>query len=293
MLSILIVTYNCRVDAQKCLASIFEHSPGVSFEILVIDNGSTDGTVQMISSEYPSVNLTCWEKNLGLAPALKSLVENAHGDWLLFLDSDTIILPGSFDGLLKFSEENHRLGAVAPRIRDISGHIQMTARTFPQPVNALFGRQTIASRIWPNNPITQRFLQKNDQETNKPFRCDWVAFAAVLVRREALVAAGSIDDNFFVYWVDADFFRRLIDAGWQVWCYPLCEILHVEQNKPNRVRSPIAIKDFNNGALRYFYKHHGWGGLNPILWFAAVALWARSGLQLFINYFRRLRAPSA
>lgn len=293
MLSILIVTYNCREDVERCLASISENPPTMQYEILLLDNGSKDGTVEAVESQYPSVRVMDWAENRGLAPALKHLVEQSTGDWLFFLDSDTVIQPTSFDPILKFFGENKRIGAVAPRLRDLTGEIQMTARNFPQPVNALFGRQTLISRLWPGNPVTQRFLKVSDQDRNSPFTCDWVAFAAVLVRRQAVLDAGSIDDDYFVYWVDADFFKRLGRAGWQVWCCPHAEILHAEQNKPNRIRSPLAIKDFNKGALRYFYKHHGWGGLNPLLWFAAVALWIRTQLQLTINAYRKLKADRA
>ena len=127
------------------------------------------------------------------------------------------------------------------------------------------------------------------QLENRPFRCDWVAFAAALVRRRALITAGSIDSGFFVYWVDADFFRRIVDAGWQVWCYPAVEFIHMENNRNGNVRSPRAIRDFHFGVFRYFYKHNGWNGLNPILWIAAAGLFARAGLHLLINAWHRER----
>jgi len=283
LLSILIVTFNRRADVERCIESILVDLRGIEAEILVLDNGSTDGTPEMIASRYPLVRMTRWSANRGLAPALRHIVDESKGDWLLFLDSDTVLKCGCIAKLIEFAESRPRLGAVAPRPLDIDGRIQMTARAFPGPANALFGRQTLLSRIWPGNPLTRRFLKSTEQEANAPFACDWVAFAAVLVRRRALVEAGSIDPRFFVYWVDADFFKRLKGAHWEVWCCPAAEIIHAEQNRPNRVRSPIAIKDFHRGALRYFYKHHGWHGLNPLLWIAAAGLWLRARLQLAIN----------
>ncbi len=282
------VNFNHKDDVSRCLKSLYEYLPEGKSEVLVVDNRSTDGAPELIAEEYPAVRLTRWDENRGLAPGLHYLIGESKGEWLFILDSDTIIQPGCIDAIMEFAQSKPCLGAVAPRIRDVTGDIQMTARRFPSPLNALFGRQTLLSRLWPENPITRRFLKAPEQDSNTPFPCDWTAFAAVLVRRSALFEAGGIDPNFFVYWVDADFFRRVRNAGWEVWCFPSAEILHVEQNQPKRVRSPLGIRDFHRGALRYFYKHHGWGGLNPLLWIAAVGLWGRTRIHLAINR-RRMR----
>lgn len=288
--SILMVTYNRKEDVQNCLESVLRHRPGDLEEILVLDNASSDGTPEWIASSCPAVQLTRWPENRGLAPALRHLVDRSRGDWLLFLDSDTIVPPGALDALLDFARANPRLGAVAPRLRDVTGAIQLTARAFPAALNGVFGRQTLLSRVWPGNPITRRYLRSEDQASDRPFACDWVAFAAVLVRRAALLEAGSVDPGYFVYWVDADFFWRLRKAGWEVWCYPSAEIVHVEHNRTERVRSSRSILDFHRGALRYFYRAHGWGGLNPLLPLAAAGLAARAGLHLLLNRWRRSRS---
>lgn len=279
------VTYNRREDVACCLDSVIATCTNPDDEILVIDNGSTDGTAEMLAN-YPKIQLNCWPANQGLSLALVELIKRSCGNWLLFLDSDTILPEGGIESLLKFAQQNDTLGAVAPRVIDMNGDIQFTARDFPGAINGLFGRQTVLSRLWPNNPVTQKFLKVSDQGNDQPFRCDWVAFAAALVRRKALHDAGSIDEGYFVYWVDADFFRRVCKAGWEVWCYPEVEIIHMEHNRTRQIRHPRAIRDFHYGAFRYFYKHHGWKGFNPLLWFAAAALLLRTGLQLAINRYR-------
>ena len=293
VISVIIVNFNHKDDVSRCLKSLYEHLPEAKSEVLLVDNRSTDGAPELIAEEYPAVRLTRWNENRGLGPALHYLIAESKGEWLFILDSDTIIKAGCIDAILKFATANPKLGAVAPRLRDVTGAIQLTARRFPSPLNALFGRQTLLSKMWPGNSITRRFLKSEEQDGNQPFSCDWTAFAAVLVRRTALMEVGSVDPKFFCYWVDADFFRRLRKGGWEVWCYPAAEILHVEQNQPQRVRSPLGIRDFHRGALRYFYKHHGWGGLNPLLWVAAVSLWVRTQMQLLINWRRMRRERQA
>ena len=288
LISVIMVNYNHKEDVDRCLESLLRSLPEGQCEILVVDNCSTDGAPDLIAGKYPSVRLTRWQENRGLAPGLHYLIEQSKGEWLFILDSDTIVGAGAIDAIMKFASADPRIGAVAPRVRDVSGAIQMTARVFPNPINAVFGRQTLLSQLWPGNTITRRFLKAAHQESNEPFPCDWTAFAAVLVRRAALVEAGGIDPNFFVYWVDADFFRRVRNLRWEVWCYPGAEIVHVEQNQPKRIRNPNGIRDFHRGALRYFYKHHGWGGLNPLLWVAAIGLWIRTQVHLLINW-RRMR----
>ena len=284
-LSLLMVTYNRRLDVTRCLASLFDAWPRCLLEFLALDNGSTDGTWELLAS-HNEIRLTRWPQNRGLAPALKELAGQARGEWLLFLDSDTVVPAGGIDALLDFACTGDEIGAVAPRMRDLSGDIQMTARDFPGPLNALFGRQTFLSRLWPNNPVTKKFLKAEAQSANQPFRCDWVAFAAALVRRNALEAVGSIDPSFFVYWVDTDFFRRLAHRGWQVWCFPAIEVIHLEHNRTRQFRSPRAIMDFHQGAFQYFYRHHGWRGVNPLLWLAGVGLFLRAILHLAINQWR-------
>ena len=282
------VTYNRIQDVERCVDSIFRAVPESLLEFLVLDNGSTDGTVEMLEGRS-GIHLIRSPQNLGLAPALKELIRQSVGEWLLFLDSDTIVPNGGIDALLRFARGNDAIGAVAPRMRDLSGKIQMTARNFPGPMNALFGRQTILSRMWPNNLITRKFLKVDMQQENKPFRCDWVVFAAALVRRRSVLAVQSVDPAFFVYWVDADFFRRIGNEGWQVWCYPTVEFIHLEHNRAGDVRRPRAIWDFHYGAFRYFYKHCGWKGLNPILWLAGAGLLTRAGIHLMVNEWYRGR----
>lgn len=280
------VTYNRRQDVERCLESLFLSLPESLLEFMALDNGSTDGTAELLAS-HKEIHLLRWPKNQGLAPALARLVSQAKGEWIFFLDSDTIVPVGGIDTLLHFAQHNDDIGAVAPRMRDLSGDIQMTARNFPSPLNALFGRQTLLSHLWPNNPVTRKFLKTSAQSENQPFRCDWVAFAAALVRRDAIKTSGSIDPAFFVYWVDTDFFRRLVKTGWQVWCFPLVEVIHLEHNRTRHIRSPRAIRDFHAGAFRYFFKHHGWMGFNPILLVAGIGLFLRAGLHLLINQWHR------
>ncbi len=285
-LSILLVTFNRLDDVKRCIESLL---PQVTdrMEVLVIDNGSSDGTPEYIQQKAPEFKLEKWVTNKGLAPALRKLADGARGDWLMFLDSDTVLPADAISTLLTFGRSMPSLGAVAPRMKDLDGNIQMTARRFPSAINGIFGRQTLLSRLWPGNPVTRRFLQADFKDSKLPFRCDWVAFAAVLVRRRALEEAGSIDPEYFVYWVDADFFKRLSLHNWEVWCLPQVEVLHLEHNRTSRRRSPVAIRDFHMGALRYFYKFHGWHGFNPLLWVAAAGLFSRMFLHLGLNFLKK------
>ena len=281
LLSVLIVTFNRMDVVTRCLESLENEVRGLDAEILVVDNCSGDGTPEMISRDYPEIRLFRWEKNLGLGPALFFLSRAARGEWLLILDSDAILQPGSLKGLLDFARSRPGLGAVAPRMRDPDGQVQLTARRLPTPVNALFGRQTLLAALWPDNPITTRYIMAAEQEKGVPFQCDWVAFAAALVRREAASDCGYVDPEFFVYWIDADFFRRLKEAGWEVWCCPSAEVLHLEYNRRGRAQSPVAIKSFHDGALRYFHK--ACSGQGPMLMLARLGLRARARVHDLIN----------
>lgn len=291
MLSIAIATYNKRDDLEACLRSVYNALDGVESEIIVSDNNSKDGTIEMIKSSFPEVRLLENGSNLGLSKANNVAFKKCHGDYVLLLDSDTVIYEESIVTLLEFMMENPDVAVASGRLLNPDGSIQITARNFPSPMNALFGRQAKLTWMFPDSYFAKRYLRLEDLHRQEPYEVDWVSAAFMMIRRDILRAINGMDEGYFVYWVDADLCRQVRKLGRKVFCVPRAKVIHMEQNRANIYKNPRMITDFHRGALRYYVKHH----CNGIRFFLAAGAFAvltvRCTYELIGNHFK-LRVPS-
>jgi len=286
MLSIVIVNYNNRVELERCLRSIYETGRGIEVEVLVFDNNSTDGSAEMVRSGFPSVTFVESDKNIGLTRAANVLLRKASGEYVLLLDSDTEVMPGAIRGLVDFVSTRPGVGVAGPRILNEDGSVQETARRFPNFLSGLFGRRAVLTRLFPGNPVSARFMCKDNLEATGPFEVDYVSAAAMMFRREVLSRVGLMDEEYFVYWSDVDWCRRIKDSGFKVFCVPAARVVHYERYQPRRRKNPRMIVDFHKGAYLYYRKHNARGALSVKNFFAAGALSLRTALHLCLNHFK-------
>lgn len=286
-LSIVIVNYNGGSLVERCVASIFEHSVEPRFEVIVIDNASTDGSDRKIEEGFPQVSLVRLPENIGLAKAFNQGVAAAHGRYVMSLDNDTIILPEAFNILVAFMDDHPKVGAAGSRLFNPDMTIQQTARRFPNMGNALFGRRSILTRWFPNTSVARRYLMSDYEEKDNPFQVDWMSAAALIVRREAIEQVGAMDPAFFVYWVDADWCFRINKGGWQIFCVPRSRIIHDENLRSGRRdrRRTRMILDFHKAAYRFYRKHYVATWWTPRGLIAAAGLGLRAGVLLAVDEF--------
>lgn len=284
-LSIVIVNYNGGALVERCLASINEHPLDGKMEVIVVDNASTDGSGERIAALYPWAALSRLTVNQGLAKAFNQGIAAAGGRYILSLDNDTILLPGALDALLAFMDSHPSVGAAGSRLFNPDMTIQQTARRFPSAWNAIFGRRSLLTRWFPNNPLARRYLMPEKEGSEQPFRVDWMSAAALIVRREAIEQVGAMDPDFFVYWVDADWCYRINEGGWQIYCVPASRIIHDENLRSGRRdrRRTRMIIDFHKAAYRFYRKHYLKSGWSPKGLLAAAALGARAGVLLLAD----------
>ena len=270
-LSVLIVSYNTAALVEACLRSIAATIQRCSYEVVVADNGSVDGTVDMVRQNWASVTVLDIGANLGFARANNRALHASSGRYVLLLNSDTEVLDGALDELVAFLDANPRAGMAAPHLLNSDLTDQGTARAFPSAAAALFGRKSLLTRLFPANRWSRRYLVGRTQHGNAPFAVDWVSGACLMVRRSVIDLVGALDEGFFMYWEDADWCRRVGNAGFGVYCVPSARVVHHE-GQSSRGQSARLVWEFHRSVFHYYTKYYT--GL------AAVALRPAVGLAL-------------
>lgn len=278
--SAIIISLNSKRYLRGCLETL-ERGPWrrVSYEIIVADNGSMDGTVEMLRAEHPQVRLLAYGRNLGFCPAANRAAREASGRYLLFLNDDILIQDDAIARLVEWMDLHPEAGMIGSRLLNLDGSDQFSSgRTFPSPMNALFGRKSVLTRLFPDAPWARRYLLSDRVDASEPYRVDWLSAAALLVRRETFEQSGGLAEDFY-YFHEMVICSRCQKAGYSIWLHPQSKIVHYEGAgsgvRTRRVRRKH-IAGFHRAAYRWYCLHHGLGRANPRRWLAAAVLSARA-----------------
>ena len=250
---VILVNYNSTDHLLQCLTSLYNASRGLTIHVWIQDNDSRDN-VDRVGDLFPQVRLVKNGSNLGFARAVNRALLQGSASYILILNPDTIVAPRFFEPLLEYMSAHRDVGMIGPKILDTDRTIQGSARAFPTLLTALFGRKSILTRFFPDNPITRENILTSRCDGLTPMAVDWVSGACMLVRRETVDHVGPMDERFFMYWEDADWCRRIWQKGWKVIYFPVSSVLHfagVSSNK-NIFRS---VLEFHKSIYRLFEKH--------------------------------------
>lgn len=286
--STVIVNWNFWSHLQRCLEALCKIHDQVC-EIVVVDNGSQDGSVSNVRKEFPHVVVQANATNLGYARAVNQGLGLVVGRYVLLLDPDTKLSPDSFAMLLDFMEKHPEASVVAPRTYYPDGTVQESARDFPSAMNALFGRQSLLTRLF-DNPFSRRYLMRHKLHATEPFEVQQVSSACMLLRREVVDQAGPFDEGYNSYWADTEWCMRLRRMGKIIYCVPAASVIHYEQSRRGRKKSQHRIWLFHRDAYQLYWKNYTWGRWDPRAVFAFVALTARAALFMAWNLLPPLRA---
>jgi N-acetylglucosaminyl-diphospho-decaprenol L-rhamnosyltransferase len=282
VLSIVIVSWNDWDKLQRCLTSIYsDHLP--AFEVIIIDNASADGTPEYVRAQFPDVELHCNSENVGHSKALNFGFQRARGELILLLDQDTELLPNSIGRMLGFLNSHPEADLVAPRTYNTDGTVQESARNFPTPMNGIFGRQSLLTRWFPANPISRRYLARQNLNASEPFEVEQVGGACMFFRRDLLATVGLWDESYFAYWNDTEWCYRVRAAGNRIFCVPAAEIYHHETSARRKGKRPIRIWLFHYNAYRLYTRWQTLGYGDPRSILAGFVLVARAGLLIAYN----------
>jgi N-acetylglucosaminyl-diphospho-decaprenol L-rhamnosyltransferase len=241
-LSIIIVSWNTSALLLQCLDSIYQTGSRLAFEVIVVDNGSTDDSVSLVEKHYPAVTLIQNPQNLGFARANNQGLQIGRGRYFLLLNSDTIVPPGALEALIGTADAEPTVGVVGPKLLNMDGTLQRSWASFPSFWSEVVGKNFPFRTPVPNRPNT--------------FDVDWIMGACMLVRRETLNDVGNMDEDYFFYSEETDWCFRIKKKNWKIWYITYAEIFHLGGGSTQR-GSVIQLVRLYQGKLLYFKKNHG------------------------------------
>jgi N-acetylglucosaminyl-diphospho-decaprenol L-rhamnosyltransferase len=254
LLSYCVVNTNGREDLMVCLDAIERtHPAGIEGEVLVLDNASEDGSAEAVTAwdrdrsqgQAGALRLLALERRAGKAENDSTLLREARGRYCLLLNEDSELRPGAAGALIAALDEDPRAGAAGAQLLDSDGNPVPCAWRFPGVGTALAGALFLHRRLT---------VQSGDVGTR---RVDWAQSSALMVRREAAQQVGYLDPDFFVYYDECDFCRRLADAGRHTLFVPAAEAVHHDQLSTDLAAGLPRIVEFHRNRDLYMRKHHG------------------------------------
>ena len=286
VVSVVLVSFNTRNLTLEAIESLQNSvsNGDLKLQIIVVDNGSTDGSAEAIATRFPDATTIKLGKNLGFGAANNRAFELVDGSYILLLNTDTIVRDGAVESMVTAIEENMDIGAVGCRLENSDGSLQKSCWSFPTPARACL------EAIGLNRSVLRRDWHRWDHSSTQ--MVDFVIGAALLLRRQALESIGGFDERFFLYAEEADLQKRLWQAGWNVVFCPNGTIVHFggASGEPLGDRQFI---EFNRACALYIRKHHGWLGLSLFAGAQVVGAlprlllgWLLSGVD---NKFKKLR----
>jgi GT2 family glycosyltransferase len=208
---------------EACLPTIRQHAGDIAVDVVVAENGSTDGTRELIEREFPWARVVACE-NRGFAHGNNRAIMTSDARYFLFLNPDTQILEGTFAALIDQLDKRPEIGLAGVKQVLIDGELSLTIRRFPSPTRALF--EGLGSERFPFRASWLGERELDPAAYTRETRCDWTSGSFMLARREALLSAGLMDERFFLYSEEPDLCRRIRLAGWQIVHLPSMTILH-------------------------------------------------------------------
>jgi hypothetical protein len=290
-ISVVIVSYRTREVLRDCLHSVQRHGvPGMT--VIVVDNDSRDGSAEMVCHEFPGVRLVQNATNAGFAVANNRGIDQSDGEYVLLLNSDTVVLPGAPAAMVEFLEAHPDAGAAGCRLLSPDGTIQASAGRDAKPgLIRLFLRLTGLSRLLTDG--ARRSLRRIISATVvnalgscldsyvqdlSPMEVETVSATCLLLRQKAMAEVGRLDERFFMYLEDLDYCLRLRRAGWKLYYLPGVQIIHLgEKSSGGRMRR-YSIHAYRS--LFYFYHKHY---RPPALWTARLMVLSAFSLRWVWN----------
>jgi len=272
-LSIIIVSYNTKEVTRNCLSSIYQNRPQQPFEIIVVDNNSSDGSQEVIERNFPEVVLIKNSENVGFARANNQGLRIRNGNYVLLLNPDTLVLPEAINRMIVFMDKNPKVGAVTPRIWLDEGKTLQSHILHPFTIGQYIFGFTPLGRLFPRNWVFKKMWNKDIEvwRSKNPLEVDCFAGACIMVRGGVIENVGPLDENFFMFFEDTDWCLRMKKAGWRLFFLPEAEIVHFAHQSP----SDRLLEMYRNSLVYYLKKHYHWlilGFLNSLfLFFKAIS----------------------
>jgi len=273
-LSIIIVNYDGGREFLSCLNSLKKARDELAYEVLVVDNGSSDGSLERARNDYPDFQFLAAGTNLGFAAACNRGLAAAQGRHALLLNPDTEVLPGTLSLLVKMLDANPTWGIVGPRMVDPSGRAYPAARRFPTPWR-LFCEVTRLTALFPRSKLFASYVY-GDRDIRTLDEVEQIEGSALVMAGRAREIVGNLDERFFLFFEEVDWCRRVREAGFEIHVVQKTEICH-KQSTTTRRYYLEARQAHAKSAMEYFQKYHGRKGLKRLRRWMRIGLVIREG----------------
>jgi hypothetical protein len=245
-MSIILVCWNNKDYMEPCLRSIYDGNLKCSFDIVVVDNGSTDGSQAMLQSEFPQVQLIQNDENVGLGRASNQGIDATNGRYALLLNNDTLVDGSALDAMVDFLDATSDAGAVGGRLLNSDGSFQAGYADFSTLSEEFMIATHLGDLLWNGYP------SHKESETVKVV--GWLSSACLLLRRAALDQVGVLDEEYFIYGDEADLQYRLKQGGWKVYYLPSVSTVHYGGRSMDRWRRRKMVY---RGKMMFYEKNYG------------------------------------
>jgi N-acetylglucosaminyl-diphospho-decaprenol L-rhamnosyltransferase len=248
-ISVAIINYNTRHVLRACLVSAIADG---ATDIVVADNGSTDGSLEMLRQEFTTATVLVDGSNPGYGGASNAAIERCRFEYVLLLNSDTVLYPGALGTLRDYLDAHPRVAILGPRLRNPDGTLQRSLHQFPTPLVTLLDYSWVGPFVGLIPGLRKLYLASDSHEHARAV--PWVTGAALALRKSAFQAVGGFDPSFFMYYEEVDLSYRLHRAGWETHFTPEAEVTHVGGASTSQIRGAMYAQQLA-AALQYSERH--------------------------------------
>lgn len=285
MLSIIIVNYNTYDLTKQTINSILQKKLSFSFEIILVDNASQDGSIENLKQLYiteqkeEKVKIICNENNLGFSKANNIGIRSSKGEYILLLNSDTVVIGDCLEKAMEYIISNSNVGALGAKVELPDGNLDHACkRGFPTPSASLYYLLGMDKK----NPVKYGQYNARHLGEDEIGEVDCLMGAFMLIPKEVLDEIGLLDEDFFMYGEDIDLCYRIKEAGYNIIYYPKAKIIHYKGGSSKKRRSKV-IFDFHN-SMWIFYKKHYIKKYNfAITALVFIGIWSKYSLEIIKN----------
>jgi GT2 family glycosyltransferase len=252
-LSVIIVSFNSAGDLPACFEAMSRSTNGVDYEVIVVDNASADGAVQLIEERFPHVRVVANRENTGFARAANMGAAGSRGRHLILLNPDTELQDGALERCVAYLDQHPDVGIVTARVNNPDGTLQRACRrSIPTPKVAFF-RLSGLSKIWKSHPAAGAY-NVAWADPDETMEVEAVSGSFMMVRREAWEKVGGMDERYFLYGEDLDICLEVSRAGYRIVYYPEAVVVH-HKGKSSRQARRRANREFHR-AMNLFHRKH-------------------------------------
>ncbi|MFT3846077.1 MAG: glycosyltransferase family 2 protein [Lacibacter sp.] len=288
-LSVIIVNYNVKYFLEQCLLSVQKAAAGINTEVFVVDNNSTDDSRLYLEHRFSSVRFIWNKENIGFSRACNLGLKYSTGEFVLFLNPDTIVPENCFTDCISFLEAKKDAGALGIRMIDGSGNfLHESKRSFPSPLTSFYKLSGLSS-LFPRSPRFSRYHlgYLNEHENHE---IDVMAGAFMLIKKEVLDRIGGFDESFFMYGEDIDLSYRIQQAGYKNIYYSGCSIIHFKGESTKKATVNY-VQMFYKAMSRFVQKHYSSSSAGVFKLFINVAIFIRAMLSVMKRFIQQTGLP--